>query len=127
MSAAGTKAIDPPILKADRITLAFGGIRALSEISLEIRRREILGIIGPNGAGKTSLLNVINGFYLPQRGVIEFKGEIRRRRLADLVCRTEASGVATLAGNRLSRQIPSRCTATMGAKNRSFGSPPPVA
>jgi branched-chain amino acid transport system ATP-binding protein len=79
MSAAGGKAIGPPILKADRITLAFGGIRALSEISFEIREREILGIIGPNGAGKTSLLNVINGFYLPQQGVIEFKGEIRGR------------------------------------------------
>jgi branched-chain amino acid transport system ATP-binding protein len=79
MSAAGAKKIGPPILKADRITLAFGGIRALSEISLEILEREILGIIGPNGAGKTSLLNVINGFYLPRQGVVEFKGEIRRR------------------------------------------------
>ena len=79
MTTAGSRAIGPPILKADRITLAFGGVRALSEISLEIRRREILGIIGPNGAGKTSLLNVINGFYLPQQGVIEFNGEIRRR------------------------------------------------
>ena len=79
MNAAGPKKIGGPILEADRITLAFGGIRALSEISFEIRQREILGIIGPNGAGKTSLLNVINGFYLPQHGVIEFNGEIRRR------------------------------------------------
>ena len=79
MNAAGPKKIGGPILKADGITLAFGGIRALSEISFEIREREILGIIGPNGAGKTSLLNVINGFYLPQQGVIEFKGETRRR------------------------------------------------
>ena len=79
MSAKGAKAIGPAILKADRITLAFGGIRALTDISFEICAREILGIIGPNGAGKTSLLNVINGFYLPQHGVIEFKGELRRR------------------------------------------------
>ena len=79
MNAADAKAIGPPILRADGITLAFGGIRALSEISCEIREREILGIIGPNGAGKTSLLNVISGFYSPQQGVIEFKGEIRRR------------------------------------------------
>jgi branched-chain amino acid transport system ATP-binding protein len=66
------------ILSAERITLAFGGITALSEISLEVRQHEILAIIGPNGAGKTSMLNVINGFYHPQSGTITWKGETRR-------------------------------------------------
>jgi len=73
------KRIGDPILTADRITLAFGGITALNEISVEIRHQEILAIIGPNGAGKTSMLNVINGFYHPQAGTITWKGETRRR------------------------------------------------
>jgi branched-chain amino acid transport system ATP-binding protein len=73
------KQIGEPILKADQITLTFGGVTALNGISLEIRRREILAIIGPNGAGKTSMLNVINGFYHPQSGRITWQGETRRR------------------------------------------------
>ena len=66
-------------MTADQIVLAFGGITALNNISIEIRRHEILAIIGPNGAGKTSMLNVINGFYHPQSGTITWKGEARRR------------------------------------------------
>jgi branched-chain amino acid transport system ATP-binding protein len=72
------KRIGEPILSANRIKLAFGGITALNDISLEVRRHEILAIIGPNGAGKTSMLNVINGFYHPQAGTITWKGETRR-------------------------------------------------
>jgi len=73
------KRIGDPVLTADRVTLTFGGITALNQISVEIRRHEILAIIGPNGAGKTSMLNVINGFYHPQAGTITWKGEARRR------------------------------------------------
>jgi branched-chain amino acid transport system ATP-binding protein len=73
------KRIGDPVLTADRITLAFGGITALNEISVEIQHREILAMIGPNGAGKTSMLNVINGFYHPQAGTITWKGETRGR------------------------------------------------
>jgi branched-chain amino acid transport system ATP-binding protein len=79
VSANATKQIGAPILTADHISLAFGGVKALSDISLEIREREILAIIGPNGGGKTSMLNVINGFYHPQQGTITFKGKTRRR------------------------------------------------
>src|SRR4029077_17086993 len=68
-----------PMLTADLITLAFGGITALNAISIGIRQHEILAMIGPNGAGKTSMLNVINGFYHPQAGTITWKGETRRR------------------------------------------------
>ncbi len=71
--------IGDTILDADRISLSFGGIQALNEVSLAIREHEILAIIGPNGAGKTSLLNVINGFYHPQRGTLTWKGVTRRR------------------------------------------------
>ena len=73
------KALGGPLLVAEAISLSFGGVKALSGISLAIREHEILAIIGPNGAGKTSMLNVINGFYHPQEGTITFKGETRRR------------------------------------------------
>jgi branched-chain amino acid transport system ATP-binding protein len=73
------KKIGEAILTVDDISLSFGGVKALTAISLEIRRHEILAIIGPNGAGKTSMLNVINGFYHPQRGTVTFKGETRRQ------------------------------------------------
>ena len=76
---APTKRIGEPILKAEHIVLSFGGVRALRDVSFEIREHEILAIIGPNGAGKTSMLNVINGFYHPQQGAISFKGKMRRR------------------------------------------------
>src|SRR6516162_773499 len=73
------KRVGEPILRANRISLTFGGITALAEISVEIRRNEILAMIGPNGAGKTSMLNVINGFYHPQAGTVTWKGATRRR------------------------------------------------
>jgi branched-chain amino acid transport system ATP-binding protein len=73
------KRIGNNILEADQLSLAFGGIQALRDVSLAIRQHEILAIIGPNGAGKTSLLNVINGFYHPQRGTVTWKGTVRRR------------------------------------------------
>jgi len=65
------------LLAVDDISLAFGGIKAVSGVSFDIRKGEIRAIIGPNGAGKTSLLNVINGFYHPQQGRITFKGRPR--------------------------------------------------
>lgn len=59
-------------LRIENLWLSFGGVNALSEVSLDIRDNEILAIIGPNGAGKTALLNCINGFYKPQKGEITF-------------------------------------------------------
>lgn len=66
------------ILKLDRISLAFGGVKALTDISFDVREHEIRAIIGPNGAGKSSMLNVINGVYHPQQGTITFRGRERR-------------------------------------------------
>jgi branched-chain amino acid transport system ATP-binding protein len=60
-------------LRIDNISLSFGGVQALSEVSVDARDNEILAIIGPNGAGKTALLNCINGFYKPQKGEIYFE------------------------------------------------------
>ena len=66
------------ILKLENISLAFGGVKALTDISFDVREHEIRAIIGPNGAGKSSMLNVINGVYRPQQGTITFRGEVRR-------------------------------------------------
>ena len=66
------------ILELEDISLSFGGVKALSAISLDVREHEIRAIIGPNGAGKSSMLNVINGVYHPQQGTVTFRGEVRR-------------------------------------------------
>ncbi len=65
------------VLAVEGISLAFGGVQALSNISFDVREHEIRAIIGPNGAGKSSMLNVINGVYHPQQGTITFRGEKR--------------------------------------------------
>jgi branched-chain amino acid transport system ATP-binding protein len=67
------------LLNVENVSLSFGGVRAVRDVSFDIRRGEIRAIIGPNGAGKTSMLNVINGFYHPQQGRITYKGATRRR------------------------------------------------
>jgi len=67
------------LLSVDHISLSFGGVNALTDISFGIREKEVFAIIGPNGAGKTSMLNVINGFYHPQEGEITYKGVHRKQ------------------------------------------------
>ena len=62
-------------LKVEHISMAFGGVQALMDVSLEVKKGEIFSVIGPNGAGKTVLLNCINGLYHPQRGQIFFEGK----------------------------------------------------
>lgn len=69
----------PELLSVKNVSLSFGGVNAISDISFDILKGEVRAIIGPNGAGKTSMLNVINGFYHPQEGVISFRGKQRRR------------------------------------------------
>jgi len=66
------------VLQLERISLSFGGVKALTGISFDVREHEIRAIIGPNGAGKSSMLNVINGVYHPQEGTVTFRGEVRR-------------------------------------------------
>ncbi len=73
-----TRGIGDVVLKLENISLAFGGVKALSDVSFDVREREVRAIIGPNGAGKSSMLNVINGVYHPQKGTITFRGQQRR-------------------------------------------------
>ncbi len=70
-----------PILRAENISITFGGLKALDRVSLEINPGEIMAIIGPNGAGKTTMLNIINGFYKPDEGRIIFEGKERPKKM----------------------------------------------
>jgi branched-chain amino acid transport system ATP-binding protein len=72
-------AVGDVLLSVENVSLSFGGVKAVSDVSFDIRKGEIRAIIGPNGAGKTSMLNVINGFYHPQDGRITFKGRTRSK------------------------------------------------
>ena len=76
-----------PILQVENISLAFGGVKALTDVSFDIVAGEVRAIIGPNGAGKTSMLNVINGFYHPQVGRVVHRGEARPGKIGRASCR----------------------------------------
>src|ERR1700733_814089 len=64
-----------PILEGERLTMRFGGLVAMAEVSFELARGEILGIIGPNGAGKSTLFNIISGLYVPSSGEVRLEGQ----------------------------------------------------
>ena len=62
------------ILKVENLSLSFGGLVAVQDVTFEVHGEEIVGLVGPNGSGKTCILNMINGFYKPQHGKVLFKG-----------------------------------------------------
>ena len=70
-----TREVGEVVLSVEGVSLSFGGVKALADVSFDVRSHEVRAIIGPNGAGKSSLLNVLNGVYHPQRGKIRFKGK----------------------------------------------------
>ena len=76
--ASGARMFDEILLEVSGISLRFGGVNALSDVSFDIKKGEIRAIIGPNGAGKSSMLNVINGFYQAQEGTVTYKGRTYR-------------------------------------------------
>jgi branched-chain amino acid transport system ATP-binding protein len=72
---AATAAASPSsVLSVESISLSFGGIKALRNVSLDVREGSITSLVGPNGAGKTSLFNAISGFYRPEAGRVLFDG-----------------------------------------------------
>lgn len=81
------KTVQDTVIRIDGVSLSFGGVNALSSVSLDIRSEEILAIIGPNGAGKTALLNCISGFYKPQKGEIYFHDKKITRQRPDKLAR----------------------------------------
>ena len=113
------------ILHVDELHMAFGGVKALRRVSLDVRQGEIFSVIGPNGAGKTVLLNCINGLYRPQKGRIIFSGQeinaLRPYRRAQLgISRTFQkielfSGMTVLDNIRLGRHLHMRAGLLTGA------------
>ena len=91
------------LLRAEDVTMRFGGVTAVSEMSLAIPRGSIVGVIGPNGAGKTTLFNVLSGFYTPQEGQVIFEKQNIKGLAPNRVCRL---GIArTFQNIRLSAQM----------------------
>ncbi len=115
LTLAGDGREPPPVLEVRNVSLNFGGVAALRDVSLKVREGEIFAIIGPNGAGKTVLLNCINGLYEPQRGQIFFQGRditrLRPHQRAGLgIARTFQkielfSGMTVLDNIRLGRHL----------------------
>jgi len=70
-----TATAENDLLRAERLTIRFGGLTAVSSLDLQIRRNELVGLIGPNGAGKTTVFNLITGVYQPVEGEILFDGQ----------------------------------------------------
>ena len=100
----------PPLLTVDKLSLTFGGVQAIADLSLEVRPGEVLAVIGPNGAGKTSLLNAVTRVFDPSGGQIHFKGQdltqMQRHQIATLgIARTfqniELFEAATVLDNLL--------------------------
>jgi branched-chain amino acid transport system ATP-binding protein len=83
----GIKTEKSAVIRIEDVSLSFGGVNALSDVSLDIRTDEILAIIGPNGAGKTALLNCVSGFYKPQKGEIYFQQDKITRQRPDKLAR----------------------------------------
>jgi len=92
----------PPLLAVSEISIGFGGLLALDDVSMSVRRGEVVGVIGPNGAGKTTLFNVICGFVHPSSGRITYRGAILHRHrphdLAKLGIARTLQGVGLCAG-----------------------------
>jgi branched-chain amino acid transport system ATP-binding protein len=84
----GGRRLGDVILEVKNISLSFGGVKALTDISFDVREHEVRAIIGPNGAGKSSMLNCINGVYQPQEGTITFRGRsfhhMKSRQVAEM-------------------------------------------
>ncbi len=78
------RAIGEVVLAIENVSLSFGGVKALSDVSFDVREHEVRAIIGPNGAGKSSMLNVINGVYHPQQGTIRLRMDGVMREFRDM-------------------------------------------
>ena len=119
------------VIEVSRISLAFGGVKALTDISFDVREHEIRAIIGPNGAGKSSMLNCINGVYQPQQGSISFRGQTFRymnsRRAAEFgIARTFQNlalfkGMSVLDNIMTGRNLKMRANVFQQALRNPFG------
>jgi branched-chain amino acid transport system ATP-binding protein len=90
------------VLKVEGVSKRFGGLQALSDVGITIRRGQVYGLIGPNGAGKTTFFNVITGLYTPDSGSFELAGQALQ---ADRLC-TRSPRPASRARSRTSGCLP---------------------
>jgi branched-chain amino acid transport system ATP-binding protein len=105
---------DPPLLAVSEISIGFGGLLALDDVSMSVRRGEVVGVIGPNGAGKTTLFNVICGFVHPSSGRLTYRGStLHRHRPHDLA---ELGIARTLQGVGLCPGLSVRENVMLGAQ-----------
>jgi branched-chain amino acid transport system ATP-binding protein len=126
-----TRKVGDVILDVQNISLAFGGVKALTDISFNVREHEVRAIIGPNGAGKSSMLNCINGVYQPQHGSITFRGKtfkhMNSRQVAEMgVARTFQNlalfkGMSVLDNLMTGRNLKMRSNLLMQAIRNPFG------
>jgi branched-chain amino acid transport system ATP-binding protein len=126
-----TRKVGDVILDVQNISLAFGGVKALTDISFSVREHEVRAIIGPNGAGKSSMLNCINGVYQPQHGSITFRGKtfkhMNSRQVAEMgVARTFQNlalfkGMSVLDNLMTGRNLKMRSNLLMQAIRNPFG------
>ena len=94
---------DSKVLVIDNLSIEFGGLKAVSNFSMEMHKKELIGLIGPNGAGKTTIFNLITGLYRPTSGTIQLMGED----ITDLVTHKRVQkGIArTFQNIRLFKQL----------------------
>ena len=98
-------AAEIPLLDIDRLTVRFGGLTAVSELDLEVKKGSIVSLIGPNGAGKTTAFNTISGIYEPSVGTVRFQGRrLEREMTASTVWGIVIIGLIIGSGLRLSRE-----------------------
>ncbi len=111
--------IGATILQVDDVSLRFGGVKALTKISFDVREHEVRAIIGPNGAGKSSMLNVINGVYRPQEGTITYRGNkldgMTPRRAAHMGISRTFQNIALFKGMTVLDNIMAGCNLRMHA------------
>ena len=89
-----------PVLELDRLSLSFGGLRALSELDLQVGQREVVSVIGPNGAGKTTVFNVITGVYEPSAGDVRFGAQPGQQSRSRAARPTSSPGSGSRARSR---------------------------
>jgi branched-chain amino acid transport system ATP-binding protein len=119
------------ILEVKNISLRFGGVKALTDISFDVREHEVRAIIGPNGAGKSSMLNCINGVYAPQEGAITLRGQtfkhMNSRQVAEMgIARTFQNlalfkGMSVLDNIMTGRNLQMKSNIFMQAIRNPFG------
>ena len=120
---------DSKVLVIDNLSIEFGGLKAVSNFSMEMHKKELIGLIGPNGAGKTTIFNLITGLYRPTSGTIQLMGEditnlVTHKRVQKGIARTfqnirlfkQLTVLENVGGINYDREKVMNCIASVGLK-----------